>query len=102
MSADNGIYILETNSPLGGKEYRVKELQAIENLHYKNVNGKWIEDHSTETEIQNAREMFNNCKVYNNLMEVEQEAERLLLEIEQRYIGICEYGIGCISIPEVF
>ena len=37
MSADNGIYILQTHNTIGyqgGYEYRVKELQAIENLQY--------------------------------------------------------------------
>ena len=34
MSADNGIYILQTINPLGGKEYRVSDLSAIENLNY--------------------------------------------------------------------
>jgi hypothetical protein len=37
MSADNGIYILQTHNTTGyqgGYEYRVKELQAIENLNY--------------------------------------------------------------------
>lgn len=38
MSADNGIYILETPSLVGDKEYRVIHAQAIDNIYDQDGN----------------------------------------------------------------
>ncbi len=86
MSADNGIYILET--PIGfEKEYRVAHCQAIENICYGNDNGNpmWVV------------RLFGNSKVFHEkrdaLLEADNQAENA---------PILEYGISTIRLPFAF
>ena len=57
MSADNGIYILETDGP----EYRVREIGAIENLNWDERKGQ--ETSNDNVILQNARAMWRDCRV---------------------------------------
>lgn len=62
MSADNGVYVLETNgSKPGDFEYRVKEMCAIDNLYSDNVSNK--ETRNSDVLIANARKMWDKCSV---------------------------------------
>lgn len=96
MSADNGVYILETGKGKS-KEYRVKHLQAVENVY-------WDENRNRETDdpdvwIGNARRMWNNCEVLSNKAEAVVEADRIASDPE---LWILEYGICTIRIPRDF
>lgn len=62
MSADNGIYILETSSPDLPTEYRVRELMAVENVYWDDE--KHEDSNDPNIWIENAREMWNGCTVY--------------------------------------
>jgi hypothetical protein len=90
MSADNGIYILETLGP----EYRVKELMAIDNLNWDHKNGEPTND--ADIMIKNARQMWKDCVVLVN----KTEALEVASEIEAD--GYFEYGICFIRIPRKF
>lgn len=138
MSADNGIYILETNAAPNGKlngekEYRVKHLQVIDNIRYDENAPKPIKpegshksyneyDPKDETHcnyqrayrikfynddpdvhIRNARDMWKDCKVFNNKV----NAMQCACNIEKQIMGdnmcpILEYGISFIRIDRVF
>lgn len=78
MSADNGVYILKT-----GKQYRVKHLQAIDNLYWDN-NGNY-HDHMLPTKIV---KMFGECKYTYSADKALNIALTILDEL-----SICEYGI---------
>ena len=114
MSSDNGIYILET--PKGdGKEYRVAHLQAVENylwhvcskhgfdLHFGNDGRPGCDecrsgecDH-VECHIENAREMWGDCKVFTN----QDDALKFALDLANQ-VEWTEYGICSIIIPKEF
>lgn len=97
MSADNGIYILETEGP----EYRVRHLQAIENLNYDRENK--VDTNSSRVMIENARRMWRNCKVFTDRDKALREADRQAGEILNDPIcPILEYGICSIKIDEKF
>ena len=83
MSADNGIYILET--PITGKkEWRVTHAQAIENLHYQPPKG-W------DMDPQEVVTYFGKSQVFHS------KAEALLRADEMaRGFAILEYGIQTI------
>jgi len=137
MSADNGIYVLETNAApngklFGEKEYRVKHLQAIENVEYDELAPSPIrptgdfhsmyecrpEDkehcayqeayrvkfHSTnpDVHIRNARNMWKRCLVYRDLNKALLEAHRMEKEIMDSEYPILEYGVSTIRIDRVF
>jgi hypothetical protein len=97
MSADNGIYILETEGP----EYRVAHMQAVENY-------MWDEDardysNNPDVHIRNARTMWRNCKAFTNKM----DAANLAFEMEEKILSddfypILECGISTIKIPRKF
>jgi hypothetical protein len=111
MSADNGIYILETKD-----EFRVIHAQAIENIYWHfdccdNPNVVEIDNDDiyyherctncgTEDPLgrmkdtinpQMLKMYFGGSKVFKTRKEAEGEAYRMLKEAE--YCGICEYGI---------
>lgn len=95
MSADNGIYILETNHKEGGHEYRVAHQQAIDNL-------SWSEETASDTEdenihIKNARGMFSDSPVFIDGSLAWEFANNLSKEYE-----ILEYGIQQIKINRIF
>jgi hypothetical protein len=96
MSADNGIYILETLAPNGmGTEYRVKHQLAVENVDWDNDINDYTEDHKVR--IENAREMWKDCEVFTETKNANKEAKKI-----QDEIGWTEYGICLITIPEIF
>jgi len=136
MSADNGIYILETLVKGNGRkfdlhEYRVRELQCIENLKYdptvailqpteeyhsvheyrpedkehcayqKAYRNKYHSD-NPDVQISNARKMWRNCKVFSD----KGLALLYAAELEDKSTNECgfqpEYGISFIRIDRVF
>ena len=91
MSADNGVYILETEGP----EYRVAEMMAVDNV-------SWDCDLSCETNdfdilIKNAREMWSDALVFTDRNEAIIAAHKLHDEV-----GYTEYGVSFIGIPKPF
>lgn len=107
MSADNGIYILETVKG-NGKEYRVEHLQAVENylwdenLQVPEKSYKGGETDNPNIHIKNAREMWANCKVFTNKQDASLEADKLYNEIIESDFPIIEYGISTIKIDREF
>ena len=97
MSADNGIYILQTKHPKNSSkyEYRVAHLQAVDNVSWDNDIGRPTTDE--DIIIKNAREMWGGCHVFTS------KAKALLkaAEMEQE-TAILEYGISFIRIDRVF
>lgn len=74
MSADNGIYILKT--PKGNSfEFRVKELQAVENVDWDYANNSYTID--DDIRIINAREMWADCQIFYDEQIALDEARRL-------------------------
>jgi hypothetical protein len=137
MSADNGIYILKTKRVYRnewteeiGYEYRVRELQCIENIYYDklapeaippgkeyhSVNEYRPEDkahcdyqkaynnkyHSDNPDvlIRNARDMWKMCEVFTDKSRALLHASDLLEKAEKDYY--VEYGISFIEIARVF
>jgi hypothetical protein len=124
MSADNGIYILRTPKgfDFSGKqayEYRVAELQAIDNLdwHVCSVHGTdyhFGNDgrpnctechtgmcHEEDCSIIQAREMFDHAHVFGIKEEALMQAGRISDDIA-RYGFPLEYGICDIEITREF
>lgn len=97
MSADNGIYILETLGRHGriGFEYRVAELMCIENLFWDYFFGEESDDN--DVYIRNARGMWGKCKVTTDKDTAMRVAQKMLDNLD-----VCEYGIQFIRIPRVF
>jgi len=117
MSADNGIYILQS---LDG--YRVTHAQAIENLHWWNnccdnpnvveddlkdgcsyhdvcQNCKTKDPESEERDELNPKwllQYFGKCTVYHTEKKALEEATNIFEEIMDDNIGIVEYGISFI------
>lgn len=100
MSADNGIYILQT--PKGNKfEFRVAHLQAVENFKWDDVNKEYTNDQNVW--IENARNMWKDCNVFTNKSEAFQESDKIYYnEIMNNDYGILEYGICTIEINKEF
>jgi hypothetical protein len=101
VSADNGVYILETLVDVSGsiREYRVTEMGAVDNVYYD-------EDDECDTQdqdvwIKNARQMWGHCKVFKTQEEALDEAFRIAKEIEDEG-DFTEYGICTISLARVF
>jgi hypothetical protein len=87
MSADNGIYILLTETDKG-PEYRVAHATAIDNIY-----GKWDADKAKyEGNYQALSDTFQDSEVFHTLNEALDKAE----EIEQD-VGYTEDGICVIS-----
>ncbi len=85
MSTDNGIYV-GSFPILGGKEYRVIEGMAIDNL-----------DYGTIEEQDNTRVCyFGAAKIFATEEEAMKEATRKYKECMSGY-GVCEYGICLID-----
>lgn len=99
MSADNGIYILQTNNADGtGFEYRVAECQAVENINYyspaRGYNDKIADDAMLVI-------YFGDSKIYNK-KDAYDIANRIEDDILQSEWPILEYGISTIKIDKVF
>lgn len=91
MSADNGIYILETQVPEGeGREYRVAHAGAIENICYDVETWK----HKQGFVPQVAFQYFGACQVFS----AHEEALAYAEEMEKEY-PILEYGVSFLSHP---
>ncbi len=113
MSADNGVYILQT--PLGsGHEYRVAHLGNIENLDWDTVLAKYWHDvpdsdrpqefsdneqYGDWVRIVNAQEMFRDARVFETGLEAVNYANELMADPD---MWACEYGICDIEIPLCF
>ena len=95
MSADNGIYILSTPTKSGGREYRVKHLQNIEDLDWDEATEHFL--HNDKVRIGNARKMWNKSVVFTKESAALKVASRVL-----RTTIVCEYGISYIEIEEPF
>jgi len=88
MSADNGIYILETPRESGeGFEYRVIHAQAIENIFNDEEDGNAVQ----------IIEYYGDSTIFNTMDESLREAHRLYKDYEWP-----EYGIQSISLPHCF
>lgn len=100
MSADNGIYILESTTDQGTPEYRVTEAMAIENLNYVPASTHEPEDE----EFWNLTELwkyFGRCQVYRTEDEAYQQARQLYRRCMDDF-GVCEYGICTTKLPRGF
>lgn len=91
MSADNGIYILQTEGP----QFRVSYQFAIDNLCWDDK--KKTSSSDPDVMIENARKIFKNATVFNN----KDEAFLFALD-EASNIPFLEYGVSFISIPRKF
>ena len=101
MSSDNGIYILQTKDLNGEPEYRVKHLQAIENVDWDDKK----KDHTNNDDIRivNAREMFKDAPQFASEVLAFKHASAVYDEImKDEYYPIVEYGISKIKIDRVF
>jgi len=98
MSADNGVYILETVR-LTRKgfqpEFRVSHLSAIDNIEWDEKINDYTND--DDVRIVNAREMFDVTKVFEDKKEAESYAVAL-----HEDLGWTEYGICYITINREF
>lgn len=95
MSADNGIYVLETNTETAGvTEFRVSHLQAIDNIAWDCLKHECTDDE--DVRIFNARRMWTG-PVYKNREDAMKYAQELSGEFD-----ILEYGISSIRINRDF
>ena len=84
MSADNGIYILQTDSD-NGPEYRVAYSHAIDNIY-----GKFNEETCRyDGDIQNMVSIFGESQVFHTLNEALDFAEEMEHNNEYLEDGIC-------------
>ena len=85
MSADNGIYVLFTDSEKNGPQYRVAHLQAIDNIY-----GNFSEEkckYEGKPEVIN--DYFGGAKTFHTLNEALDYAEELENDIGYTEDGIC-------------
>lgn len=81
MSADNGIFVLQTAGP----EFRVAYAGAIDNIY-----GKFNDDTlHWDGDMDRMIDVFGSSKVYNNLEEALDEAERMSYDYEYLEYGVC-------------
>lgn len=81
MSADNGIYILQTAGP----EFRVAHQQCIDNIYgnFSDESLRWQGDPEMMLEY------FQNAPMFSNLEEALDKAEELSYNYEYLEYGIC-------------
>lgn len=96
MSADNGIYILETGVKLSKKEWRVAHLTAINNVSWNDLTKSLTDDE--DIMIANARMMWNPSDVYPSKAAALVRASELYDEIMSDNFPVIEYGISFITI----
>lgn len=90
MSADDGIYILQSKDG-----YRIIHAQAIENLYWWNIDGKKEHYFAGKLNPKILLDYFGDCEVFKIKEEAYKEADRLY----NRYVedfGYVEYGINFI------
>lgn len=84
MSADNGIYVLLTESEKG-PEYRVTYANAIDNIY-----GEWNDKTAKYNgNIQTIKETFGEVPVFHTLNEALDFAEELENNMDSTEDGIC-------------
>jgi hypothetical protein len=84
MSADNGIYVLLTETEKG-PEYRVAYAQAIDSIY-----GKFNEEtFKWEGNLEAMRDIFQDAEVYHTLNEALDHAEEMEQEYHYLEDGIC-------------
>jgi hypothetical protein len=101
MSADNGIYILETlNSTGTALEWRVAEMSAIDNLSYDESapmgSSERFNSKNPDVLIKNAREMFAHAAVFTD------KEEAILHAHFVSEMTYTEYGVCTIKVPRAF
>lgn len=81
MSADNGIFVLQTAGP----EFRVAYSGAIDNIYgvFNDETCHWNGD------MDRMIDVFSKSKVFNNLEEALDEAERMSYDHDYLEYGIC-------------
>lgn len=81
MSADNGVFVLQSEGP----EFRVAYTQAIDNIYgkFNDVNHCWNGD------MDRMIDVFGKSKTYNNLEEALDEAESMSYNYEYLEYGVC-------------
>lgn len=85
MSADNGIYILETKRDENSSEYRVAYAQAIDNIF-----GKFNDDtYHWEPNLEMMKNYFGNSSVHDNLIDALDKAEKMSYDYEYLEDGVC-------------
>lgn len=95
MSADNGVYILESPIKNGqGTEFRVIHAQAIENINYDVPEGEFNDEQLIN--------YFGDCKIL-----TAKAASTTALELEKGIMSddfcpILEYGISTITMNRPF
>lgn len=81
MSADNGIYVLQTYGP----EFRVAYAQAVDNIFGK-FNDETLH---WDGNVEMMKRYFGNSKVYSNLEEALDVAEEMSYDYEYLEDGVC-------------
>jgi hypothetical protein len=81
MSADNGVFILETSGP----EYRVAYGQGIDNIYgkFNDITKHW------EGDMDKMMDFFGTSKIFIHLEEALDEAEKISYNHEYLEYGIC-------------
>lgn len=81
MSADNGIYVLETSGP----EYRVAYSQAIDNIYgkFNDATNQWAGD------MDRMMDVFGTSPVFVNIEQALDLAEELSYTYEYLEDGVC-------------
>lgn len=95
MSADNGIYILQTPHYTGDKnnfDYRVIHAQAIENIFFENKDGNSME----------VIKYFGKAEVFDNHKKAMEKAREMEKEIFDSSFPVLEYGISTITLKYPF
>jgi hypothetical protein len=127
MSADNGIYILETPTSDGGLEYRVAHLQAVENVEWSRCSihgsdlqrgneqiykeGNWVQRYPNPCpECLTVRGYSDDPDIHianaremwlGDALSSRAVALEHAADMLER-LAICEYGISFIKIPRKF
>jgi hypothetical protein len=81
MSADNGVFVLQTKGP----EFRIAYAHAIDNIY-----GKFNDDTANwDGDMEAMVEYFGKSKVYTSIEEALDEAERISYDYEYLEYGVC-------------
>ena len=99
MSADNGIYILKTNTEAGSYEFRVAKLHHIEDIAWDHASSRVSS--SPGIHIANARAMWEGSEVYSTYEDAGRKALEMLKEAFIKDEPV-EYGIQKLYVPRVF
>jgi len=99
MSSDNMIAILKTPDGKGGFEYRVKHVQAIENIYWDDSNP----DGNSEGNPTQVVSYFGRCNALISQDNARHLAEGMAKEVlDDDFCPILEYGINEIELPRPF